>query len=164
MQTNIPIIMHLDDIRGWDIVKIETCLDAALDTVAGHPRKVEFKLEGDDPVYEFKIEAKDGNTYNIECNAEEGYVTEIERVVSKDDPLFKKLAKVSEKEAREFVLSIHPGNITNMEYEISSEGRAVYQYDIQTDRGYEVKVDVDAATGEIEEANIELYEIGSEKE
>ena len=29
---------------------------------------------------------------------------------------------------------------------------------------YEVKVDVDATTGEIEEANIELYEIGMEKE
>ena len=30
--------------------------------------------------------------------------------------------------------------------------------------GYEVKVDVDAVQGVIEEANIELYEIGAEKE
>ena len=48
----------LDDIRSWDIVKIETCLDAALDTIPGHARKVEMKMEGDDPVYEFDIEAK----------------------------------------------------------------------------------------------------------
>ena len=30
--------------------------------------------------------------------------------------------------------------------------------------GYEIKVDIDAATGEFEEANIEIYEIGPEDE
>ena len=80
----------LDDVKDWGIVNIETCLDAALDTVPGHARKVELKLEGDDPVYEFDIDAKDGNTYNVECNAEEGFVGEIEREVSADNPYFKK--------------------------------------------------------------------------
>lgn len=154
----------LDDIRGWDIVKIETCLDAALDTIPGHPRKVEFKIEGDDPVYEFDIEHNNGTTYNVECNAEEGYVTEIERKVTPDDPYFKKHARVSEKEARDLVLSVHPGNITSMEYEIGQDGSVTYEYDVQTELGYEIKVDVDATTGKIEEANIELYEIGMEEE
>jgi len=40
----------LDDIRGWPIVKMETCLDAALDTMPGNPRKLEMKLEGDVPI------------------------------------------------------------------------------------------------------------------
>ncbi len=154
----------LDDIRGWDIVKIETCLDAALDTIPGHPRKIEMKMEGDDPVYEFDIEHKDGVVYNVECNAEEGYVTEVEREVASDNPLFKQHAKVSEQEARDLVLSIHPGTVTAMEYEISFDGKFTYEYDVQTDMGYEIKVDVDAVTGEIEEANMELYEIGMEKE
>lgn len=154
----------LDDVRNWDIVSVETCLDASLDLIPGHPRKLEMKIEGDDPVYEFDIEAKDGNTYNVECNAEEGFVTEVEREVSADDETFKKLAKISQQEARDFALSIHPGTITASEYEIGFDGTATYEFDIQTKLGYEIKVDVDAATGEIEEANIEVYEIGSEAE
>ena len=72
----------LDDIKLYDIVKVEQCLDQAYDTVPGHARKLEFKLEGDDPVYEFDIEStKDGFTYNVECNAEEGYITEVEKEV-----------------------------------------------------------------------------------
>lgn len=155
----------LDDVRDWNIVKIETCLDAALDTIPGNARKVEMKMEGDDPVYEFDIEAEaDGNTYNVECNAEEGFITEIEREVAADDATFKKLAKISQAEAQEFALSIHPGEVVASEMEIGFDGDATYEFDIQSVHGYEVKVDVDATTGEIEEANIELYEIGMEKE
>ncbi len=153
----------LDDLSELDLVSIETCLDAALDTVPGHPRKVELKIEGDDPVYEFDIEAKNG-TYNVECNAEEGLVTEIEREVSADDATFNSIAKISEADARAFALAIHPGKVVSMEYEIGQDGDATYEYDIQTDLGYEIKVDVDAKTGEIEEANIEIYEIGPEEE
>ena len=40
----------LDDIRDWPMVKMETCLDAALDTIPGHARKLELKMEGDDTV------------------------------------------------------------------------------------------------------------------
>ena len=155
----------LDDIRDWPMVKMETCLDAALDTIPGHARKLELKMEGDDPIYEFDIEANaDGETYNVECNAEEGFITEIEREVSKDDPLFKKLAKISYAEAEETALAFHPGKVVSSEREISFEGDATYEFDIQSIHGYEVKVDVNAATGKIEEANIELYEIGVEKE
>lgn len=153
----------LDDVKDWDLVGIEVCLDAAVDLIPGYPRKVELKLEGDDPVYEFDIEGKD-YTYNVECNAEEGIVVEVEREVSADDATFKKLATVSEADARAFALAIHPGEVVSMEYEIGQDGDATYEYDIQTALGYEIKVDVDAKTGEIEEANIEIYEIGAEKE
>lgn len=155
----------LDDVRDWNIVKIETCLDAALDTIPGNARKVELKMEGDDPVYEFDIEAEaDGNIYNVECNAEEGFITEIEREVAADDPIFKKLAKISQDEARETALMFNPGEVVASEMEMGSDGSVTYEFDIQSIHGYEIKVDVDAVTGEIEEANIELYEIGMEKE
>ena len=155
----------LDDIKLYDIVKVEQCLDAAFDTISGHARKLEFKIEGDDPFYEFDIEStKDGFNYNVECNAEEGYITEIEKEVSENDPLFKANAKVSIDQARVNVLGIHPGRIVAEEREIGMDGSFTYEFDIQTNAGYEIKVDVDAVTGKIEEANFELYEIGMEPE
>ena len=107
---------------------------------------------------------KFGVVYNVECNAEEGLVTEIEREVAADDSVFKSLAKVFEADARAFALSIHPGKVVSTEYEIGQDGSVTYEYDIQTKAGYEIKVDVDAVTGKIEEANIEVYEIGPEEE
>ena len=154
----------LDDITDWDLVSIETCLDAALDTIPGNARKVEMKMEGDDPVYEFDIEASGGDIYNVECNAEEGFITEIEREVSDSDPYFKKHAKVSKRDAEKTALAVHPGKVMSSENEVGFDGSVTYEFDIQTKLGYEVKVDVNAATGEIEEANIELYEIGAENE
>ena len=35
----------LDDIKLYDIVKVEQCLDQAYDTIPGHARKLEFKVE-----------------------------------------------------------------------------------------------------------------------
>ena len=64
----------------------------------------------------------------------------------------------------ETALAFDPGKVVSSEREISFEGDANYEFDIQSIHGYEVKVDINAATGEIEEANIELYEIGVEKE
>ena len=155
----------LDDIKLYDLVKVEQCLDAAYDTIEGHARKLEFKIEGDDPIYEFDIEStKDGFTYNVECNAEEGHIVEIEKQVDKDDPIFKANAKISIDKARTSVLGIHPGRIVSEEREIGMDGTFTYEFDVQTNAGYEIKVDVDAITGKIEEANFELYEIGMEPE
>ncbi len=155
----------LDDIRQWDLVGVETCLDAALDLIPGHARKLEMKLEGDDPIYEFDIDSsKDGNRYNVECHAEEGYIIEVERETTAADPLFKKHAKVSIKTAEQTALAFHPGKVVASEYEVGFDGELTYEFDIQTNLGYEIKVDVDAITGEIEEANVELYEIGNEAE
>ena len=151
---NYSDIQDLDDIWHWNIVSIETCLDAAIDLIPGHARKLEMKIEGDDPIYEFDIEAKDGNTYNVECNAEEGLIGEVERETTADDPIFKKLAKVTKKQAKKTALMFHPGKIMATEYEVGFDGSITYEFDIQTALGYEIKVDVDAVTGQIEEANI----------
>lgn len=156
--------LDLDDVARWKLVSVETCLDQAIDTIPGEPRKLELKIEGDDPTYEFDIEAKDGYTYNVECNAEEGLITEIEREVKADDPVFKALAKVSQEEARKFALAVHPGKVVAEEFEVGQDGSATYEFDIQTTMGPEIKIDVDAETGKIEEANVEVYEIGNEPE
>ena len=157
--------MDLDDIKLYNTVKVEQCLDQAYDTIPGNARKLEFKIEGDDPIYEFDIEStKDGFTYNVECNAEEGYITEVEKEVSASNIVFKNAAKLSIDQARVNVLNIHPGKVVSEEREIGMDGKFTYEFDIQTNAGYEIKVDVNAVTGEIEEANFELYEIGIEKE
>ena len=168
----------LDDIKLYDIVKVEQCLDQAYDMrkiirkfcdnlkIPGHARKLEFKIEGDDPIYEFDIEStNDGYTYNVECNAEEGYIIEIEKEVDQNDPVFKSGAKLTIEQARVNVLAIHPGKIVNEEEKrIGMDGSLTYEFDIQTKARYEIKVDIDAKTGELEEANFELYEIGMEEE
>jgi len=154
----------LDDIKNMDKVSIETCLDAALDTIPGDTRKVEFKMEDTIPVYEFDIDGEDGMNYNVECNAQTGFIHEIEREVEANDSVFKKYAKISESEARKIALDFHPGTVVSNEMEVGFDGGVTYEYDIQTKAGFEVKVDIDAITGEVEEANIELYEIGMEKE
>ncbi len=155
----------LDDIKLYDIVKVEQCLDEAYDKVPGHARKLEFKIEGDDPIYEFDIEStNDSFIYNVECNAEEGYIVEIEKEVGANNSVFNNAAKVSIEQARINVLAIHPGRIVSEEREIGMDGTFTYEFDIQTNAGYEIKVDVDAVNGNIEEANFELYEIGIEKE
>ena len=155
----------LDDIKLYDIVKVEHCLDQAYDTIPGHARKLEFKIEGDDPIYEFDIESiNDGFTYNVECNAEEGFIIEVEKEVSENNKTFSDAAKISLDKAKQTALKIHPGKVVNEEREIGMDGTFTYEFDIQTKAGYEIKVDVDAVTGKIEEANFELYEIGLEKE
>lgn len=156
---------NLDDIKLYNIVKVEQCLDQAYDIVPGHARKLEFKIEGDDPIYEFDIEStNDGFTYNVECNAEEGLIVEVEKEVSAKNKDFLKAAKVTIEQARASVLVIHPGEVLAEEREIGMDGSFTYEFDIQTKAGYEIKVDVDAISGKIEEASFELYEIGVEKE
>ena len=150
----------LDDIARWEIVSVEMCLDLALEKVNGTPQRLEMKIEDGDPVYEFDILAEDGNEYNVECDAEDGYVTEVERKASPDDPIFKKYAKISMKDAQQTALDFHPGTIVAVEYEVGFDGSVTYEFDIETKLGPEVKVDIDAVTGDIEEANFELYEIG----
>jgi len=153
----------LDDIDRWKMVGMEVCLDVSLEKIDGVPVRLELKVEDDDPIYEFEIVAESGERYNVECNAEEGFVTEVERSTTADDPIFKKYAKVSMEDAQETALDFHPGEVIAVEYEVGFDGSVTYEFDIMTDLGPEVKVDVDAATGEIEEANFELYEIGSKE-
>ena len=81
-----------------------------------------------------------------------------------NNPIFKNGSKISIEKARLNVLLIHPGKIVNEEREIGMDGSLSYEFDIQTDVGYEIKIDVDAKTGDIEEASFEIYEIGMEEE
>lgn len=142
---------------------MEHCLHAALAEKNGGVVKVELKIEDKIPTYEFDIETSGGKVWDIECNTEMGKITEIEQeVASIEHPLFKAKMKIGIEEARKIALAAHPGDVVELEYEIEPNGDASYEFDIKTKDGKEMKVEVDAATGKIVEANSEIYQIGRE--
>ena len=144
-------------------VRLEKCMAAALAAKPGEVIKVEAKTEKGVPVYEFDIVGPDGKAWDVECNANTAKITEIEQEVrNAEDPLFKARAKVTEADARKIALDKYPGEIVEIEYEIEADGAASYEFDINTKDGKQWKVEVDATTGKIVEANPEYFQIGKE--
>ena len=144
-------------------VSMDACMKAALAKRDGEVVKLEFKDERGVPTYEFEILGKDGKSWELECDANKGKITEEEQEVENADAIeFKAKAKISLEEAKEIALKAHPGEVVEAEYEIESNGDASYEFDVKTDKG-EIKLEVDAATGKIVEDNQkEYYQIGKE--
>lgn len=141
----------------------ERCMRAALDFQPGEVIKVEFKHEEGRGVYEFEIAGEGGIDYELECDARHGGILEHElEVDSADHTLFKAKRQVSEADARRTATAIYPGKVIEVEYEIESDGSASYEIDIEMNSGREMKVEVDAGSGEIIEANRELWQVGRE--
>jgi uncharacterized membrane protein YkoI len=142
---------------------METCLQSALALVPGRPGKVEFKTERGTPTYEIEI-SDQAKTFELECDANTGKITEQEREVSgPDDPAFKARAKISLEQAQAIALKAHAGRIVETEYEIEHDGNGSFEFDIATPGGDEVKIEVDAATGRIvEDDEREIYQIGGD--
>lgn len=145
-------------------VGMEACLKAALAQRDGEVIKLEFKDERGVPTYEFEILGKDGKSWELECDANRGKVTEEEQEVDNAEAAaFKAKAKISLEQAKEIALQAHPGEVVEVEYEIESDGNASYEFDIQTATKGEIKLEIDASTGKIVEDNErELYQIGKE--
>lgn len=146
-------------------VRLEDCLMAAKAIRVGQFVKVEFLNYTDEgeAAYEIEIRDPDGKEWEFECSASTGQIIEIEQEVeSANDPLFKKHMKVTEEEARKTATQLYPGKIEEVEYEIEANGAASYEFDIIDKYGVEFKVEVDAATGEIVEVQLEQWEIGEE--
>jgi uncharacterized membrane protein YkoI len=138
------------------------CLSAALSKHDGKVVKLEYKSEKKVGVYEFDIETPDGKAWDIECDVKSGKVTEVEEEVKADDARFVALAKVSEADAKATALAAHPGEVVEVEYELESDGKASYEFDIMEADKEEIKVEVDATTGKIVEVSYENYQIGEE--
>lgn len=146
-------------------VGMETCMQAVLKEKPGQVTKLEMKDERGTPTYEFDVKGKDGKNWDIECDANTGKVTEVEQDVgSADHELFKPKVKFTEEQAKEIALKAHPGKIKEpTDFEIEPDGKASYEFDIMTDKGTEMKVEVDATSGKIVEANQEYYGIGEDE-
>ncbi len=145
--------------------RFERCREAVLAEHAGQIIKVEKKIEADQPIYEFDIRDPQGADWDIECRMRTGEIHEIEREVdTPNDPLFKDMTTISERRARIIALEAFPGHIVEVEYEVENagEGPSVYEFDVVTENGEQMKVEIDAANGEIGEANPQIWQIGFE--
>lgn len=141
----------------------EDCLGTALQRQPGRVIKVEFKIVDGRSAYEFDIQGNDGQSWDVECDADRASIVSVEREVdSAADPLFSAQAKVSEAAARKTVAVEHPGMIEEVEYEIEENGSASYEFDIAEPDGTQTKVEVDAASGKIIEVDRELWQVGFE--
>lgn len=139
---------------------LEQCLQAALDVFGGEALNVEYKMEDGDPIYDFDILAPDGVRWEVEVNAENALIWEIEREVDKSDPAFADRAAIDEDAALGAALALFPGDVESVEYGLELDGTAVYEFDIVLAGGGEMNVEIDAATGAVVEASPELWEIG----
>lgn len=141
----------------------EICMQQVLELQPGQIVKVEKKNETGMQIYEFDVRGNDGRDWDIECIQASGEIWEVEREVQNpNDPLFKSKVKVGEKAARKIVLENYPGHIREVEYEVEVDGTAVYEFDIDTAGGREMKVEINAANGNVHEANQEIWQIGWE--
>jgi len=139
------------------------CEKLAKQTRKGNIVKVEFRIEVDQPIYEFDIRAPDSRDYDVECHAGKKQIIEIEREVpSVSHPLFHEKKKIDEQQAKKIALERWPGNILEIEYEIEPDGAASYEFDIHNVNGKEIKVEIDASSGDIVEQSVELWQEGYE--
>lgn len=143
--------------------QFERCMQAALKRQPGHIIKVEGKTEQGQSIYEFDIRTSSMTDWDIECDAASGKITEVEQEVGQSShPLFVARKKISESEAKVIALKQYPGSINEIEYEIEEDGAASYEFDIVDNDGKEMKIEVDAGSGKIVEANEEHWQIGFE--
>lgn len=143
-------------------ISLEQCEKTVLAKYPGKIVKVELKKEKGVPTFEFDVEGAE-KTWDIECSAHTGRITETEEeVASADAPAFKSRTKVALEEAQKIAPKKYPGEIVETEYEIESDGAASYEFDIKMKDGKEMKVEVDATSGKIVEANEEIWQRGSE--
>ncbi|HET8806992.1 MAG TPA: PepSY domain-containing protein [Methylophaga sp.] len=141
----------------------EICMQKVLQQHSGQVIKVEKKHEAEMMMYEFDVRGEDGLDWDIECVQKTGEIWEVEREVQNpNDPLFKSKVKVGETAARKIALEKYPGTIREVEYEVEANGTAVYEFDIDMADGREMKVEINATTGVLHEANQEIWQVGQE--
>jgi len=140
---------------------MQDCLTTVLAKHPGEPLQVVLKMEGKEPVWEFELAGKDGKLWDIECSGNSGKIVETEeRVNSPDDAAFKAKAKVGEEAAMKTALEKYPGEVERTEYEIESDGKISYEFDIKLKAGGEMRVEVDGTSGQIVEASREYVDVG----
>ena len=68
--------------------------------------------------------------------------------------------KISEKDAVQVATTLYPGTVSEIEYEIDADGTPRYEIDIVDVDSIQMKIEVSAVTGKIDEVQIEMWEIG----
>lgn len=144
---------------------LQDCLHAVSAIRPGKFVKVEYLGVTDERQAAFEIEVKPvaGRRWEFECGTRSGAILEMEQEVdAPSDPLFKNSMKVDEQQAVTTATALYPGKVTEVEYEIDVNGSPRYEIDIVDLDSIQMKIEVSAVTGKIEEVQIELWEIGED--
>lgn len=112
---------------------------------------VKMKLKNKKGIEYYKIKAKsaDGAKWKFKCDNTGNIFEKEQELPSADHPAFAALKKIDEAQARKIALEAYPGTISEVEYEINTDGFAVYEFEIKMADGREMEVEVDAGTGKI---------------
>ncbi|MES1925974.1 PepSY domain-containing protein [Salinisphaera sp. T31B1] len=152
--------------QNADLVPLEQCIESARSVRQGDIVKVEFLSvsPAGAPTYEIEIRDNDDTEWELMCNARTGDIYELETEAdSPQDEAFARQAKITEAQARQTVIDRFGGEIVEVEYEIESDGSPTYEIDVAQDgQDNELKVEVDAVTGDIIELSVETWQIGHE--
>jgi len=144
-------------------LNLEKCRSIVLDVKPGAIIKVELKIENNEHVYEFDVRDDENRDWDLECHAKNPEIIEIEEeVFGTADKRFVDYMRIGLNDAKAIALKHYPGEIIEVEYELEESGVAVYEFDINTDAGKEMKIEIDAASGALHEVTEELWQIGYE--
>ncbi|WP_432745848.1 PepSY domain-containing protein [Methylobacter sp. G7] len=136
-----------------DNASLDACRKTVDDYAKGEIVKIESEQKKGQAVYEIALKAADGSQWEFKCDKATGKIVEKEQELpSADHPAFAALKKIDEAEARKIALKTYPGTITEVEYEIESDGTPTYEFDINMTDGRKMEVEIDAATGKIVKA------------
>lgn len=140
---------------------IESCAKAALARVPGDLLQATLNSETTGRIWAFEIRQADGRRVGLECSDSAGTVVEADRLAaSASDPAFASIATVDEKTARAHAVDTKPGRIERVAYKLGRAQQAIYAIDVLTDDGT-IRIDIDAASGELIRTSRELLRIGS---
>lgn len=138
---------------------LDKCVQASLAKYPGKIISLRAEVEDGKPQYELDIVGKDGKYWETECDAKTGKITESEQNLAADDPAFTSRAKVTLDAALKKVLAKYPGAVLNIEYEAEPDNVA-YEFDVRTKDGKVLEIEVNALTGELEDPEEVVYQIG----
>jgi uncharacterized membrane protein YkoI len=158
--------------EGFELPKtsysMEHCLQVVQNRMPSKLKAVELESKGGRFQYEFEIVTiADGVEWDVECSADTGEITWIERDVKPEDAAFRDVAKLTLVDALAVARARFPGLLTDVEYEVGPDGRAWYEFTLQANDGTRSEVMVDAATGEVmgvddDRDEREYYRIGAD--
>ncbi len=147
---------------------MEHCLQAVMNRFPSHVKSVEMESKNGRLSYEFEIKTVMGGVeWDVECSADTGEITQVERDVKPDDPAFRDVARVSESDALAIAIGRVPGTLREIEYEVAPDGGAWYEFTLQLKDGTTTEVMVNAITGDVlgvddEREEREFYRIGGD--
>jgi uncharacterized membrane protein YkoI len=135
-------------------VSMESCVKAALAEKPGEVIEVEGEVEAGMPMFEIDIAGADGRRWELMCDGITGRIVAVKQE-SGDAKAPPRVAGpvLTEAEARKVALAARPGEVMEVEYEVESDGRPKFEYEIRAPDGTFWEVEIRGDTGEVRGSN-----------